>query len=111
MAIKIVISNTVKFRVKGSIKDENGVDQPFTFGLTCTRLDSEQIQSKLRSDSDSSIADFLLEVIEDWEQVRGDDDKPLTYTEANLRLLCRIPGVAAIMLRTYMAEVGAKEKN
>lgn len=110
MAIKIVISNTVKFKVKGSI-NEAGIDQPFNFGLTCSRLDSEQIQSKLRSDSDASLTDFLLEVIEDWEGVRGDDDKPLTFTDANLRALCRIPGIAALMFRTYIAEVGAKEKN
>jgi hypothetical protein len=104
MGIKIVISNTVRFKVKGTLKDEAGVDQPFDFSLTCMRLDSEQIQAKLRSESDAS-------VIEDWSGVKDADDKPLPYSEDNLRALCRIPGIAALAFRTYLLEVGAKEKN
>lgn len=111
MAIKIVISNTVRFKVKGTIKDESGVDQPFDFSLTCMRLDSEQIQSKLRSESDASVVDFLVDVVEDWSGVRDADDKPLPFTEDNLRALCRIPGIASLIFRTYLIEVGAKEKN
>lgn len=111
MAIKIVVSNTLKFKVKGTIKDEAGTDQPFAFGLTCARLDAEQIQDKLRKDGDESVIDFMAGVIEDWDGVKDADDKLLPYTDANLRALCRIPGVAGLMLRTYLTEVGAKEKN
>lgn len=66
MGIKIVISNTVRFKVKGTLKDEAGVDQPFDFSLTCMRLDSDQIQAKLRSESDASVIDFLADVVEDF---------------------------------------------
>ena len=111
MGIKIVISNTVRFKVKGTIKDEAGTDQPFDFSLTCMRLDSEQIQAKLRSESDASVIDFLCDVVEDWSGVKDADDKALPYTEDNLRALCRIPGIAALAFRTYLTEVGAKEKN
>lgn len=111
MAIKIVISNTVKFKVKGTIKDEAGVDQPFDFGLTCMRLDSDQIRNKLRDEGDASVTDFLVDVVEDWAGVKDADDKALTFTEENLRSLCRIPGVANLAFRTYLVEVGAKEKN
>jgi hypothetical protein len=111
MAIKIVISNTVRFKVKGTLKDEAGVDQPFDFSLTCMRLDSEQIQAKLRSESDASVIDFLCDVVEDWSGVKDADDKALPYTEDNLRTLCRIPGIASLAFRTYLLEVGAKEKN
>jgi hypothetical protein len=111
MAIKIVVSNTVKFKVKGTIKDEAGVDQPFDFGMTCMRLDAEQIQAKLRSESDASVIDFMADVVEDWSGVRDADDKQLPYTVENLRALCRIPGVAGLAFRTYLSEVGAKEKN
>lgn len=111
MAIKIVISNTVKFKVKGSIKDEAGVDQPFDFSLTCMRLDADQIQSKLRGEGDASVTDFLTDVVEDWAGVKDADDKALPYSEDNLRALCRIPGVASLAFRTYLTEVGAKEKN
>ena len=111
MGIKIVISNTVRFKVKGTLKDEAGVDQPFDFSLTCMRLDSEQIQAKLRSESDASVIDFLADVVEDWSGVKDADDKPLPFNEDNLRALCRIPGIASLAFRTYLTEVGAKEKN
>ena len=111
MAIKIVISDTVGFKVKGTINDAAGVAQPFDFGLTCTRLDAEQIEKRLKSDSDASIADFLADVIEDWTGVRDADDKQIPYTEAALRQLCNIPGVGGLAFRTYLAEVGAKAKN
>lgn len=111
MAIKIVISNTVRFKVKGTIKDESGTDQPFDFSLTCMRLDADQIQAKLRSESDASVVDFLVDVVEDWSGVRDADDKPLPCNEDNLRALCRIPGIASLIFRTYLLEVGAKEKN
>ena len=54
---------------------------------------------------------ILADVVEDWSGVRDADDKPLPYSEDALRALCRIPGVAAVAFRTYLAEVGAKEKN
>lgn len=111
MAIKIVVSNTVKFKVKGTIKDEAGVDQPFDFWLTCTRLDSDQIQAKLRGESEASVTDFLVDVVEDWSGVKDADDKSIPYSEEALRQLCRITGVAALTFRTYLSEVGAKEKN
>lgn len=111
MGIKIVISNTVRFKVKGTIKDEAGTDQPFDFSLTCARLDAEQIQAKLRTDSEASVTDFLIDVVEDWAGVKDADDKALPFSEENLRALCRIPGVASLAFRTYLSEVGAKEKN
>lgn len=111
MAIKISISNTVKFKVKGTIKDEAGIDQPFDFTLTCMRLDADQIQSKLRGESDASVSDFLADVVEDWAGVRDADDKQLPYSEESLRALFRIPGVAGLAFRTYLSEIGAKEKN
>lgn len=111
MAIKIVISDTVGFKVKGTINDAAGKPQPFDFGLTCARLDAEQITAKLQGDSDSSITDFLVDVVEDWQGVRDAADNQLPYTADALRQLCRIPGVASLAFRTYLAEVGAKEKN
>lgn len=111
MAIKIVVSNTVGLRVKGIINDEKGGPQPFHFDLTCVRMNSEQIQEKLKSDSESSITDFLADVVEDWKGVRDIEDKVLPYSEANLRQLCLISGIARLAFNTYLAEAGAKEKN
>lgn len=111
MAIKISVSNTVAFNVKGTINDAAGIAQPFSFKLTCIRLEQEQITAKLQSDTESKIVDFLADVIEDWSGVRDDDDKPLPYSEDALRRLCKIGGVGAVAFHTYLAEVGAKAKN
>lgn len=110
MAIKIVLSPLVKFKVQGTIKDAAGVDQPFNFSLTCRRLDQDQIKVTLQ-DETKTITEFLAGVIEAWEGVRDADDKPLEYSEAALTDLARIPGVAILAFRTYLLEVGAKEKN
>ena len=111
MAISIVISDTVGFKVKGSINNAAGTPQPFDFNLTCTRLDADEIQEKLKADSEASLTDFLVDIATGWSGVRGADDKPMDYTEQALRQLCKIPGVAGLAFRTYLNEVGAKEKN
>ena len=111
MAITITVSDTVAFNVKGTINDAAGVPQPFSFKLTCTRLEQEQISNKLKSDTDSSIIDFLADVVEDWSGVRDAEGKTIAYTEDALRKLCKISGVAAVAFQTYLVEVGAKAKN
>ena len=50
-------------------------------------------------------------MVEDWSGVKDADDKALPYSEDKLRALCRIPGIASLAFRTYLLEVGAKEKN
>lgn len=111
MAIKIVISDTVGIKVKGTINDAAGKPQPFDFCLVCTRLDLQQIDDKLKSDTEATLIDFLADVVEDWSGVRDADDKPIPYTESAFRQLCKIPGVYGLAFKTYMTEVGAKEKN
>lgn len=112
MAIKIVVSNTVKFKVRGTLKDEAGVDQPFDFSLTCLRLTQEQIDARLRDNAEAPIVDFLADVVEDWSGVRDEDDKAVPYDEAALRTLCKnVAGVSRLAFHTYLSEVGAKAKN
>lgn len=112
MAIKIVVTPRVKFKVRGTIKDDAGTDQPFDFSLTCKRLDTDAWQAKLRERGDASVSEFMLEVVEDWAGVKDADDRPLAWSEDAWRDLCRqVPGVAMLSYRTYLVEAGAKEKN
>lgn len=111
MAIKITVSNTVKFKVKGTIKDEAGIDQPFDFWLTCNRLDTDQIQAKLNAENEPSSTDFMADVVEDWSGVKDAENNSIPYSEDVLRKLFRLPGVSSLAFRTYLSEVGAKEKN
>ena len=111
MSIKITVSDTVGFKVIGTINDAAGAPQPFDFSLTCVRLDAEQVQAKLKNNSGASFTDFLADVVQDWSGVRDAEDKPMPYSEAALRQLCKISGVAVLTFNTYMAESGAKAKN
>lgn len=111
MAIKIVISDTVGFKVKGTINDAAGTPQPFDFSLTCRRLDVEQIQAKLKDQPDASLVDFMVDVIKDWSAVKDENSNVLPYSADSYRALCKIPGISVMAYRAYMDEVGAKEKN
>ena len=111
MAIKIEISNTVGFKVRGHINNESGVAQPFDFALTCERLTSDMLESRLILGNDEKTTEFLVSVIKGWTGVKDAEDQPVPYSPEAFARLCKIPGVANVTLRTYLAEVGAKEKN
>lgn len=111
MSIKIVISDTVGFKVEGAINNEAGNPEPFDFSLTCARLDADQIQAKLKDQPEASLVDFMVDVIKDWRGVKAENSTVLPYSADAYRQLCKIPGIAAMAYRTYLGEVGAKEKN
>ena len=111
MAIKIEISNTVGFKVKGQINNEAGKPEPFDFSLTCERLPSNEIESRLILGNDEKVTEFLVSVIKGWNGVKDTEDQSIPYSPEAFMRLCKIPGVANVTLRTYLAEVGAKEKN
>lgn len=109
MAISIVVSDTVKFKVKGTINDAEGKAQPFDFWLTCERLSTDALSAKIKTDG--NINDFVVDVVRDWDDVRDEDGKKIPFSTDALRQLCAIPGVGFVAYRTYATEVGAKEKN
>jgi hypothetical protein len=109
MAIKITVSNRVKFNVEGTLKDEEGKDNAFKFGLLCNRITAEQHRE--RTKGDINFVDFFVEEATDWFDVKDADNKPLEFNEANLRQLLDMPGLAALAYFTYMRETGAKQKN
>lgn len=111
MAIKIVLSNKVGIKVKGTYGDSAGNPQPFDFTLVCNRLDTDQLQAKIKDEPDDTLVDFMVDVITDWSGVRDADDAPLPYSADSYRALCKLPGISLLAYRTYMAEVGVKEKN
>jgi hypothetical protein len=111
MSIQTYIEDKVGFKVKGTYNTASGIAKPFDFGLTCHRLDTDELKDKLENQSETSIVDFLVSIVIDWSGVLDATNKPTPYSEAELRSLCKIPGVAGIAFHTYLAEVGAKAKN
>lgn len=112
MAINLIVSSVVKFKVKGSTKNEAGKDEPFDFWLTCKRLTAEEIQAKLDRDSEATLIDFMLDLIQEWSGVKDEDGKQVPFSEEMYRHLANVyPGLAAIVFKTYADQAGAAAKN
>ena len=109
MAFNIEIADTVRFPVKFNVRDGKGVDAPSSFDFTAKRIDVEEYKNTLGDGS--TFADFLARVGLGWDNVRDGNGAPVEYSEANLRKVCNIAGMAALMFKTYGAEVAVKEKN
>jgi hypothetical protein len=109
MSINIVVSDTVGINVKGFINNEDGIAKPFDFFLVCKRMTTDEIE--LSQKSDGTIADLFAGIVSDWKRVKSQSGDPVSYSEESLRSLFKIPGVAQLTYRTYLSEVGAKEKN
>lgn len=108
--ICIELEDRVKFKVRGSFNSADGTSKPFDFDLTARRLDVDAYKDAV-SDTDTTMADFLASVVQDWSGVRDGSGAPVPYSGDALRKLCKVPGLASLMFRTYGLEVGAKEKN
>lgn len=123
MAIKIIVSDQVGFKVQGSINDAAGTPQPFDFRLVCTRLDADQIKDLVKPGNNDSLVEFLAGkkdaegnqvsegIVKSWSGVQDGAGGALAYSADNLLALLKISGMAGLVFRTYMVEVGAKEKN
>jgi hypothetical protein len=110
MSISILIEDTVKFPVKGTERNAQGVEVPFTFTLVCDRLDADAVQAIVENDQ-RKLADFFADITQDWDGVKDADGKKLPYTADHLAALFKKPGLAALTFRTYLTEIGAKAKN
>lgn len=109
MSIKITVSETVRVKVQGTISDGEG-PKPFDFSLIARRLDADQLKTRLDEQSDALIVDFLADITTGWAGVKGDTGEE-PYSEAGLRQLMKIPGLALLTFRAYLADCGAKAKN
>lgn len=115
MAISLVVSPKVKFQVKGKLKDESGIDQPFDFTLTCHRLQGDKLQAALQGAQDDNgnlvFAEFMGKVIEGWSGVKDEQGADAPYSLDNWRALASTPGISRLAYDTYFVEAGAKAKN
>jgi len=110
MPFKLIVSNTVLVPVKGVINDAAGKSSPFSFSLTCQRLNADELKEALSS-SDTLVGDVVARVAQDWSGVLDEEGQPVAYSDLALKQLLNIPGVAALCFGAYIQAVGAKEKN
>jgi hypothetical protein len=116
VGISIVVSDSVRFKVVGSMNGPDGKPQPFDFWLTARRLkDTADVQQHLdglrASESKTPLTDALVGLLRDWSGVSDESGQPMPFSEDAARRLLDLPGMASLVHATYLREVGAKEKN
>jgi hypothetical protein len=111
MAIKIAVSDTVKFEVKGFFTDEAGAKQAFGFHLVATRLPQDELRTRLQPGSAETTTEFMGSVVKDWAGVLDDANNKVPFSAEALQQLFRLPGLASLCFEAYTAEAGARAKN
>jgi hypothetical protein len=109
---KIVVSNTVRVPVAGSIADENGKPLNFKFTLICDRTDQQTMRDQFQG-KDLVFSDFLKAVTKGWEGqrlVQNEDGTPAEFEPDALDALLNITGMGLVCYNAYAAENGAKGK-
>ncbi len=110
MAFHLVISDTVRFPVKGELTDAAGGTQKFEFDLVARRLPADVLQAEA-DNKGKTVVDLMTEVITDWARVLGDDGAPVPFTAAALAGVWQVNGMALLAWRAYLEHVGARAKN
>jgi hypothetical protein len=109
---KIVVSNSVRVPVEGSIADAEGKPQKFKFALICDRIDQQSMREQFQG-QDLVFSDFLKKVTKGWEGQRlvlNDDDTPAAFDVDALDALLNITGMGLVCYNAYTAENAAKGK-
>lgn len=111
MSIKLSVSDKCTVRVKGTIPAGNGTPQPFDFTLICDRIDADELRAL--HESNEILADVMVSRTRGWEHVLDEQDAPVQFSEAGLRQLLKIVGLAGLAFNAYVLACGAKgrEKN
>lgn len=109
MAIKITLSNLVKFKVIGTVNNENGPEN-FEFSLTAKRYSAESLKARL-NDEEETKESFLLKEVTNWSGVKGDDGQDVPYSQEAFKQLLQIVGLTLLCFEVYMSEIGSKAKN
>lgn len=107
---KLSISDTVLFDVRGSLKDDRGVEIPFDFQLECKRDESDSLQDTLREDSGVLIPDYMRERVVGWKKVADPMGAPVAFSAEGLAQLFRVAGMARLCFLAYLEAVGVKGK-
>lgn len=119
MALKIVVSPRVRFKVEGTLATEAGNDAPFDFFLVMDRLASEADVKAFQADisrrqadgSEFPVTDALVAKAHAWEGPVGADGQPAQFSEEALRGVLMLPNMTMLVYMTYLRETGAKAKN
>lgn len=115
MAFKLILSNTVRFPVKGTLTNEAGESEAFDFHLIAKRIDTDALEPPPAADGQPTprptIDDVLRANITGWDGLLGADDKPLPFSADALGQLLKVFGMSGLCFQAFTAASGAKSGN
>lgn len=114
MAIKIIISDTLRYKVEGVFTDASGAQIAFDFHLIARRLPQDSLSDQLPpvADGKVSVPDFLADVVTGWSGVLDDTGAPVPFSHDALRSLWNgVPGSAGLAFAAYCDHVRVRAKN
>ena len=101
----LAIENSVDVPVKFTLK-QGKVNKSFAFTLSCTRLEQDEIFSRLKA-LEYKLPDFL----QSERLVLDAQGEPAAFSADALAMLLSPPGVSKVVYDAYLKDCGAKEKN
>jgi hypothetical protein len=110
MAIKIEISDKIKFKVAGTLNTETTIGEDFEFTLVGNNYDTQTLADRL-SDKEETKEAFLLKEISAWSSVKDKDGVDVPFSRGAFERLLKTVGLTDLVFHTYLSEVGVKAKN
>lgn len=106
--LKLIVSDKVLVDVRGALRDEEGVERAFDFGLVMRRDPQDELLSAERDDV--PLKEFIVSRASDWRKVCGEDGRPLPFTREHLDELLAIAGMRAFIYRCYLEAISPKAR-
>lgn len=111
---QIGLSNTYGWPVEVQHAKDGGGFEKRTFDIEFQRFDQDGIDDLGARAKDGRLGDkeFCREVVTGWRGVAGANKEELVFSQGNLEMLLKVPGMAAAIVRAFYASLrGEREKN
>lgn len=107
---KLTEKRTIKWPVTVDVPQDGGSTRPAKFTVEFRLLDQSDIDVSLAQARND--AEFLFEVMQDWEGVADEDGQTIEFSDDTARRVVDIPYVRNALLRAYFEAVsGGRRKN
>lgn len=110
MAIKIEISDKIKFKVAGTRNTETTIGEEFEFKLVGNNYDTDTLKERL-SDKEETKEAFLLKEISAWSDVKDKAGLDVPFSRDAFERFLKPVGLTDLVFHTYLSEIGVKAKN
>jgi hypothetical protein len=118
MSFPMTHSALLTFKVSGTMTNEAGEPEQFSFSLTAPRLTTTDdvraldaaVQAAEKRGSQTPITDVLAERVTGWSGPVDDDKQPVPFSADNIRTLLNVTGLATLTYARYVSACSAQPR-